>query len=84
MTEAVGAGDPGGYGGGASRPDGGQGASDAIRVSRVFRGKLLAFIQEAYDAGELPMTGEQAHLAQRPARSPFAIKTIPMVTAGGG
>jgi hypothetical protein len=35
-------------------------------LSRVFRGKLLAFVQEAYDGGRLPMTGGQVDLAQRP------------------
>ena len=32
-------------------------------VGRVFRGKLLAFLREAYDAGQLPFTGGLAHLA---------------------
>ncbi len=32
-------------------------------LSRLFRGKLLAYLQESYDAGRLPMTRNQAHLA---------------------
>jgi hypothetical protein len=36
-------------------------------LGRVFRGKLLAFLREAYDAGQLPFTGGLAHLS-RPAR----------------
>lgn len=33
-------------------------------LSRVFRGKLLAFVREAYQAGQLPCTGGLARLAQ--------------------
>jgi hypothetical protein len=36
-------------------------------LSRVFRGKLLAFLRDAYRAGRLPFTRGLAHLAQ-PAR----------------
>jgi hypothetical protein len=36
-------------------------------LGRVFRGKLLAFLREAYHAGELPFTGGLAHLV-RPSR----------------
>jgi hypothetical protein len=36
-------------------------------LGRVFRGKLLAFLRDAYQAGQLPFTGGLAHLAQ-PAR----------------
>jgi hypothetical protein len=32
-------------------------------LSRLFRGKLLAYLLEAHDAGRLPMTGGQARLA---------------------
>jgi hypothetical protein len=36
-------------------------------LGRVFRGKLLAFLRDAYQSGRLPFTGGLAHLAQ-PAR----------------
>jgi len=55
--------------GGAISPDGSRwiacprGFFLPVKVlSRVFRGKLLAFVREAYDADELPMTDGQAAL----------------------
>jgi len=56
--------------GGAIAPDGQawrscpRGFFLPVRVlSRLFRGKLLAYLLEAHDGGRLPMTGGQAHLA---------------------
>jgi hypothetical protein len=56
--------------GGAISPDGSRwvacprGFFLPVKVlSRVFRGKLLAFVREAYDADELPMTDGQAALS---------------------
>jgi hypothetical protein len=34
-------------------------------LSKVFRGKLLANLKQEHEAGELPMTGGLAHLAER-------------------
>jgi hypothetical protein len=56
--------------GGAISPDGQawrccpRGFFLPVRVlSRLFRGKLLAYLLEAHDAGQLPMSGGQARLA---------------------
>ncbi len=36
-------------------------------LARLFRGKFLAFLKDAYDAGELTFPGKIAHLAPKPA-----------------